>query len=531
MATVRRLKTLWFGAVMSAWLSLVLGCRSTSPSPVQEAPEAGVEAAEPPAGGLIRANVAITPVAPSSGIEITEDEPTLPEPLPAGPEKRLVYSNIPNFLPDELASVPEDLREIKSMVADVKSTVAERTIVVEKPVEVIVEKEVERIVEVPVEKIVEVEKPVEVIVEKEVEKIVEVPVEKIVEKPVEVIVEKVVEKPVEVIVEKEVERIVEKPVEVIVEKIVEKPVEVIVEKEVEKIVEVPVEKIVEKPVEVIVEKIVEKPVEVIVEKEVEKIVEVEKPVEVIVEKEVEKIVDRVLSGPELLDRVDTLVSGEIAGRSGGIRPYVAKAGLPLLGRTATFSDEDLGVLTDDDRELLLGYQTFFANISRQLGAKDQEADRATLVEAANQLAETVNARKTVSITQAWLCRAVSGYGSFQPFDVYEFRRGDLPSILVYTELEHYRSERQANGQYLVRLVQELSLVKERAFGKEKPVWAEEPVEISDLSRNARRDFFLVQYLRLPEKLDAGDYILQIKVTDQATGGVSTKSLPLRIVSK
>ncbi len=518
MAKVRWLKAVWMGLVFTGWLSLGVGCRSTAPAQSsateEQVAEEGAVATELPAGGLIRANVAITPVAPAPEIEITEGE-VLPEPLPAGPEKRLVYSNIPNFLPDELASVPGDLAEIKTMVAEVKSTVAERTIVVEKPVEVIVEKEVERIVEVPVEKIVEVEKPVEVIVEREVEKIVEVPVEKIVEKPVEVIVEKIVEKPVEVIVEK----IVEKPVEVIVEKIVEKPVEVIVEKEVERIVEIPVEKIVEKPVEVIVEK------------EVEKIVEVEKPVEVIVEKEVEKIVDRPLSGPELLDRVDALMSGEIAGRTGGIRPYVAKAGLPLFGRTTSFSDEDLGALADDDRELLLAYQTFFANISRQVGAKDQEADRSTLMEAANQLADAVNAQKTVTITQAWLCQGVSGYGSFQPFDVYEFRKGDLPNILVYTELEHYRSERQANGQYLVRLVQELSLVKERAFGKEKPVWAEEPVEISDLSRNARRDFFLVQYLRLPETLDTGDYILQIKVTDQATGGVSTKSLPLRIVSK
>lgn len=498
MAKAGWLKELFPVGLAAGLLLAVMGCRSTMPSaPASEADAGPIDAAVSPdavPGGLIRANAAITPVVPAPQIEISEGE-SLPEPLPAGPEKRLVYSNIPNFLPDELATVPGDLQEIKAMVADVKGTIAERTIVVEKPVEVVVEKEVERIVEVPVEKIVEV------------------PVEKIVEKPVEVIVEKIVEKPVEVIVEK----IVEKPVEVIVEKVVEKPVEVIVEK--------PVEVIVEKEVE----KIVEVPVEVIVEKEVERIVE--KPVEVIVEKEVEKIVDRTLSGPELLDRVDTWVSGEIAGHAGGIRPYVAKASLPLFGRTTSFSDEDLGALAETDRALLMGYQVFFANISRQLGAKDQDADRATLVDAANQLAESVNAQRTVSISQAWLCRAVSGYGSFQPFDAYEFRRGELPNILVYTELEHYRSERQANGQYLVKLVQELSLVKERAFGKEKPVWAEEPVEISDVSRNARRDFFLVQYLRLPEKLDTGDYILQIKVTDQATGGVSTKTVPLRIVSK
>ncbi len=537
MVKVQAIVRIVFSGFMAFILLVGVACRSTQPLPaeaVSTAGDGGVPAQDAPVvgGGLIRANTAITPVMPPSSIVMADGE-SMPEPMPAGPEKRLVYSNIPNFLPDELATVPGDLQQIKSMVADVQGAISERTIVVEKPVEVVVEREVERIVEVPVEKIVEVEKTVEVIVEKEVEKIVEVekPVEVIVEKQVEVVVEKIVEKPVEVIVEK----IVERPVEVVVEKVVEKPVEVIVEKiverEVEKIVEVPVEVVVEKQVEVIVEKVVEKPVEVIVEKEVERIVEVEKPVEVIVEKEVERVVDRVLSAPELMDRVDATISGEIAARGGGIRPYIAKAGLPLFGRTASFSDEDLSVLAEADRELLLGYQTFFANISRQLGAMDPGADRAVLSDAANQLADSINAMKTVSISQAWLCRAVSGYGSFQPFEVYEFRRGELPNILFYTELEHYRSERQADGRYVVRLVQELSLIKERSFGREKPIWSEQPVEISDVSRNARRDFFLVQYLRLPEKLDAGEYILQIKVTDQATGGSSTKTVPLRIVSK
>ena len=466
-----------FAVVLTAVaLTVSTGCRSTAPSATPPDPVASGEFPSPQPSGLIKANTPITPMA--APIEISDAE-ELPETTPAGGEKRLVYSNMPNFVPDDLSSVPRDLQDLKGMVADVQSSINERTIVVEKPVEVIVEKEVEKIVEVPVEKIVE--------------KIVEVPVEKI--------------------VEKEVERMVEVPVEVIVEKIVEKPVEVIIEKEVEKVVE----------------KIVEVPVEVIVEKEVEKIVQV--PVEVVVEKEVEKIVERDLTPAELLEDVDELVTADIASRTAGLKPLMAKASLPLFGRSSEISETDLGLLSETDRALVVGYQTLFANLSRQLGAKNVETDRATLMESANLLNDTVNAQRTVEISQAWLCRGVSGYGSFVPFEKYEFRRGDMPNILVYTELEHYRSERQADGQYLVKLVQELSLIKESRFGKDDPVWTEQPVQISDLSRNARRDFFLVQYLRLPEKIDAGDYILQIKVTDLASGGISTKSIPLRILSK
>ena len=81
-------------------------------------------------------------------------------------------------------SVYDQPEPVQEPVQEVKPTVIEKIVEVEKPVETIVEK------------IVEVEKPVEVI--KEVEKQVEV--EKIVEKPTEVIKE--VEKPVETIVEK-----------------------------------------------------------------------------------------------------------------------------------------------------------------------------------------------------------------------------------------------------------------------------------------------------------------------------------------
>ena len=90
----------------------------------------------------------------------------------------------------------KDKEEKKNSVYDqpasteeVKPTVIEKIVEVEKPVEKIVE--VEKPVETIVEKIVEVEKPVEVV--KEVEKIVEKPTEVIkeVEKPVETVVEKV----------------------------------------------------------------------------------------------------------------------------------------------------------------------------------------------------------------------------------------------------------------------------------------------------------------------------------------------------
>jgi len=293
-----------------------------------------------------------------------------------------------------------------------------------------------------------------------------------------------------------VERIVEKPVEKIVEKIVEKPVEVIVEKPVEKIVEKPVEKIVEKPVIKVVEKVVEKPI----------------------------------SNEEMLKRLDQLMSADISGRRSGLKPFLAKASLCLIDSDCRLTDQDLSTLSAEDRAVVEEYQALFETLGRQLGGADHKAEREALIASSQVLTASLNAQRKVVVSQLALSPKVSGFGVYDVFPKNEFRLDEMPRILVYTELDHFKSVQEADGQYAVKLVQELSLYK--AGGRDRnPVWTEQPVQVVDSVRNPRRDFFLVQVLRLPEKLDAGDYELQVKVSDLADGGSSVARVPVRILSK
>ncbi len=293
---------------------------------------------------------------------------------------------------------------------------------------------------------------------------------------------------------------------------------------VERIVEKPVEKIVEKPVEVIVEKIVEKPVEKIVEKPVEKIVE--KPVEKIVE----KIVEKPMTTDAMLKRLDELMSAEISGRRSGLKPFLAKASLCLVDSDCRLTSEDLATLSPEDRAVVEEYQALFESLGRQLGGADRKAERDALIASSQVLTASLNAQRKVMISQLALSPKVSGFGVYDVFGKNEFRLDEQPRILVYTELDHFKSVQEGDGQYVVKLVQELSLYK--AGGRDRnPVWTEQPVQVLDAVRNPRRDFFLVQVLRLPEQLDAGDYELQVKVSDLADGGSSVARVPLRIVSK
>jgi hypothetical protein len=525
-----KMNTGWKRGLMVAMVGGVLGaagCRSVAPS-AEGGTDGGAALNEPVPASLIRANAAVSPTL------MAANSAAGPSSLASPGSRPVAFANTSQFIPDDtLVGIADGVAELKEMVGGVQTTLADKTVVVEKPVEVIVERVVEKTVEVIVEKPVEVVREVERIVEvpveviKEVETIVEVPVtvtvtsvvEVVVEKPVEVIVEKVVDRPVEVI--KEVERIVEVPVEVIVERVVERPVEVV--REITKPVEVikEVERIVEVPVEIIVEKLVDRPVEVI--KEVEKIVEV--PVEVI--KEVVKTVEEPLTPAQLTDRMASPLREKADAGTAGLRPFVSLAALGLVAPTAVEAPA-MKALAEGDQALVGEVQAYFTALGGLGGG--MEADRARLLDATTALSDGVDSLRELSIRQVVLSQAVNGFGSFTPFDRNEFRRGEIPRILVYSELDHTTAQRQADGQFVVSLTQELALYK-AGKSDDKPLWSEQPVQIVDLCRNVRRDFFLVQLLQLPADLDRGEYELRVTVTDAASGSTATSLVPLKIVGR
>jgi hypothetical protein len=293
-----------------------------------------------------------------------------------------------------------------------------------------------------------------------------------------------------------VERIVEKPVEVVVEKVVEKPVEKIVEVPVEKIVEVPVEKIVEKPVEVVVEKVVEQQ----------------------------------LTTDQMIRKLEGMLTADISDRRSGLRPFLAKASLCLLDENCRLQDDDLAKLSPEDRAVVAEYQALFTELGKQLSGANRGAHRAALVESSRSLFAALLAKQPIKIAHAAIARKVAGFGNYEAFLNNEFALSELPRILVYTELEGQKAQPHGDGRQIVRLVQELSLHKIGGKGS-VPVWAEQPAPVNDLAKRPRRDFFLVQELRLPRTLEAGDYELQIKVSDLADGSSDTTRIPMRLTGR
>ena len=120
-----------------------------------------------------------------------------------------------------------------------------------------------------------------------------------------------------------------------------------------------------------------------------------------------------------------------------------------------------------------------------------------------------------------LCRRVDSYGVYEPFATTRFLAGQKNRVLAYVELENFKHEPLEDGRYEVRLEQSVELFD--ATG-ETTVWRQGPVQLVDVSRNKRRDFFIVYPIDLPARLPAGGYRLKVRIADKHTGSLCEQTL-------
>jgi hypothetical protein len=133
----------------------------------------------------------------------------------------------------------------------------------------------------------------------------------------------------------------------------------------------------------------------------------------------------------------------------------------------------------------------------------------------------------VRIENLKLCRSVKSFGVYEPFNSTNFLGGQNNKAIVYVEIDNFKTQPIENDKFEVRLSQELILYNE---SDGLAVWRSDPVEVTDTSRRARRDFYLVQMITLPARLANGMYRLKVRVTDQHGESVDETTMKLNIVA-
>ncbi|MDX1563937.1 MAG: hypothetical protein R3236_00965 [Phycisphaeraceae bacterium] len=213
----------------------------------------------------------------------------------------------------------------------------------------------------------------------------------------------------------------------------------------------------------------------------------------------------------------------------GLRSYIHRAALSLFDPRLSLKAEELTDLEPAQRQVVLSYQRIFTQLGQRLG-ETRAADRDQLLIAAGELNDQMKLGQMghLSIRTVKLCRSVRGFGQYEPMGT-EFAHGVVHRVILYTEVENYKSVKNDSGWYVVRLTQQVQLFK--INDPAEPVWSTRVQQVVDKSRSKRSDFITVQSIPIPASLGIGRYNLKVSVIDQGGRFVDEAIVPIRILSE
>lgn len=192
-----------------------------------------------------------------------------------------------------------------------------------------------------------------------------------------------------------------------------------------------------------------------------------------------------------------------------------------------------GELSPRESELLGAWSAFTAETGSKLAAGDASAFADGVREAAARL----DSGGGFEISSTALCSRVETFGDYDEFrrldGTYKFLAGKRQRAVVYVELDRFGAKRTSkNGVegWQVELTQDLALYAAGTDGGDMLAWRKPDQNITDFSRNKRRDFFVVQMIELPETLSVGSYRLKVTLRDRAGGATAEAVIPIDIVA-
>lgn len=128
----------------------------------------------------------------------------------------------------------------------------------------------------------------------------------------------------------------------------------------------------------------------------------------------------------------------------------------------------------------------------------------------------------LTIRNAGFCEEISYFGNYKRFPKEEFVPGQ--PVLLYAEIENFRSEPSQSGEYRTLLRSLIEIVG--ANGQIR--WKKSFAATEDLCRNPRRDYFHNYQFTIPERLPMGPHTLKLTVVDELSGKQATCALKFMV---
>ena len=232
---------------------------------------------------------------------------------------------------------------------------------------------------------------------------------------------------------------------------------------------------------------------------------------------------------EVVERAATLLSGGSLHNAGArVERGVAAVGLSLLDPAHAFRTDLLDGLNTEEQASVHRLHRVVTEMTDGLVANDITP----LANAEASIFSNAGDAELPSLTIAGLhlCKKVSGFGVFDPFESTRFTAGRPHRMIVYAEVEDFTAQQvqtDDGSRYRVGLSQEVILYND-ADGL--VVWRDGPREVNDQSRRQRRDFWVVQMITLPANLGVGKYRFKVRISDELGETIDEKTLPLSLVT-
>lgn len=215
---------------------------------------------------------------------------------------------------------------------------------------------------------------------------------------------------------------------------------------------------------------------------------------------------------------DALVRKIAQGQDPARSKALMAAAISVAGENKALNPELLEALDPRAREQVARFQQMLEVAFDELaGNPDKVLTRREMMVKLDE----VFGEQPLEIGALELCRAVESFGVYEPFAATRFLAGQRNRVLVYVEVENFHHQPTEDGKYEVKLEMQVELYDARG---EMTVWRSGTHELPDVSRNRRRDFFVVYPVDLPARLSVGTYRLKVRVADKHTSSICEKTL-------
>jgi hypothetical protein len=155
----------------------------------------------------------------------------------------------------------------------------------------------------------------------------------------------------------------------------------------------------------------------------------------------------------------------------------------------------------------------------QLSPRDRAAHTIPRI---NNALRRLREQADLSIRNSAFCEEISYYGNYKRFPREEFVPGQ--PVLLYAEIENFRSEPSTTGEYRTLLRSLVEIVGPNGQIR----WKKSFAATEDLCRNPRRDYFHNYQFTIPDRLPLGPHTLRLTVVDELSGKQATSMIKFMV---